>query len=114
MRNTATATLVVLLAGAAHAQTWLTDPAFGAQRNAYGPGVQMDATGGAYRGTPSRPREPRARSLRARAAQNVPSSVPTGLQPSGRTPSLLSALNTPRLRTSDRHTATRTPKVASR
>src|SRR5262249_60001763 len=50
----------------------------------------------------------------ARAAQNVPSSDPTGLQPSGRTPSLLSALNTPRLRTTDRHTSIRTPKFASR
>jgi len=47
-------------------------------------------------------------------AQNVPSSDPTGLQPSGRTPSLLSALNTPRLSTMDCHTAMRTPKVASR
>jgi hypothetical protein len=54
MRNTITVTLVVLvLAGAAHAQTWATDPAFGARRNAYGPGVHMDATGRAYRDTPS-------------------------------------------------------------
>jgi hypothetical protein len=54
MRTTLTATLVaLLLAGAVHAQTWLTDPAFGAQRNAYGPGVHMDATGRAYRDTPS-------------------------------------------------------------
>jgi hypothetical protein len=47
--------VALLLAGAAsaHAQTWLTDPAFGAQRNAYGPGVHMDATGGEYRDTPS-------------------------------------------------------------
>jgi hypothetical protein len=41
------------LASATHAQTWLTDPAFGARRNAYGPGVHMDATGRAYRDTPS-------------------------------------------------------------
>jgi hypothetical protein len=36
--------LALLLVGAAsaHAQTWLTDPAFGARRDAYGPGV-LDA-----------------------------------------------------------------------
>jgi hypothetical protein len=45
--------LVLVGAAAAHAQTWLTDPAFGAQRNAYGPGVHMDATGRAYGDTPS-------------------------------------------------------------
>jgi hypothetical protein len=39
---------VLVGAAAAHAQTWLTDPAFGAQRNAYGPGVHMDATGRPY------------------------------------------------------------------
>jgi hypothetical protein len=54
MRTLVTATLVaVLLGGLAHAQTWLTDPTYGAQRNAYGPGVHMDATGRAYRDTPS-------------------------------------------------------------
>ena len=41
------------LAGAAHAQTWLTDPAFGARRDAYGPRAHMDATGRAYHDTPS-------------------------------------------------------------
>jgi hypothetical protein len=43
--------LAVLLVGAASAsaQTLLTDPAFGAQRDAYGLGVHMDATGRAYR-----------------------------------------------------------------
>jgi hypothetical protein len=40
--------LLLVGAAAAHAQTWLTDPAFGAQRNAYGPGVHVDATGRAY------------------------------------------------------------------
>jgi hypothetical protein len=45
--------VVLVGAAAAHAQTWLTDPAFGAQRNAYGPGVHMDATGRAYRDAPS-------------------------------------------------------------
>jgi hypothetical protein len=42
--------LALLLGGAAavHAQAWLTDPAFGARRNAYGPGVHMDATGRPY------------------------------------------------------------------
>jgi hypothetical protein len=56
MRKTITAPLIALLlvgAASAHAQTWLTDPAFGAQRNVYGPGVHMDATGRAYRDTPS-------------------------------------------------------------
>jgi hypothetical protein len=57
MWKTITATLIaVLLSGAAHAQTCLTDPVFGAQRNAYGPGVHMDATGRAYRDTPSNAR----------------------------------------------------------
>src|SRR5262245_47163898 len=45
--------LSALLAGAAHAQTWLTDPAFGARRDTYGPGVHMDATGRPYRDNPS-------------------------------------------------------------
>jgi hypothetical protein len=56
MRKIITAPLIAVLlvgAGSAHAQTWLTDPAYGAQRNAYGPGVHMDATGRAYRDTPS-------------------------------------------------------------
>ena len=54
MRTLVAATLVAaLLGGVAHAQTSLTDPAYGAQRNAYGPGVHMDATGRAYRDTPS-------------------------------------------------------------
>jgi hypothetical protein len=54
-----------------------------------------------------------ARAHHGGQAQNVASSVPTGLQPSGRTPALLSALNTPRLSTTDRHTPIRTPNVAS-
>jgi hypothetical protein len=47
--------LAVLVASAAPAaaQTWQTDPAFGARRDAYGPGVHMDATGRAYRDNPS-------------------------------------------------------------
>jgi hypothetical protein len=45
--------LLLIGAAAAHAQTWQTDPAFGALRNAYGPGVHMDATGRAYGDTPS-------------------------------------------------------------
>ena len=47
--------LALLLIGAApgHAQTWQTDPAFGARRDAYGPGVHMDAIGRVYRDTPS-------------------------------------------------------------
>jgi hypothetical protein len=56
MRVTRVALLVGVLAGpvsAAHAQTWLTDPAFGARRDAYGPGVNMDATGRAYHDRPS-------------------------------------------------------------
>ena len=44
---------VVGLACAAQAQTWETDPAFGAKRNAYGPGVHMDATGRPYRDSAS-------------------------------------------------------------
>jgi hypothetical protein len=47
------AALVLFVAPAAYAQTWLTDPAYGARRNAYGPGVHMDATGRAYHDTPS-------------------------------------------------------------
>jgi hypothetical protein len=54
MRTLITATLVsVLLGNIVHAQTWLTDPAFGARRDAYGPGVHMDATGRAYHDNPS-------------------------------------------------------------
>jgi hypothetical protein len=53
MTTLRTLAVLLLLAGAASAQTWLTDPAFGAQRNAYGPGVHMDATGRAYGDTPS-------------------------------------------------------------
>jgi hypothetical protein len=45
--------LLVVGGATAHAQTWLTDAAYGARRNAYGPGVHMDATGRAYRDTPS-------------------------------------------------------------
>jgi hypothetical protein len=45
--------LLLVAAASAPAQTWLTDPAFGARRDAYGPGVHMDATGRAYRDTPS-------------------------------------------------------------
>lgn len=33
----------------ASAQSWETDPAFGARRNAFGPGLHMDATGRPYR-----------------------------------------------------------------
>jgi hypothetical protein len=42
--------LALLLGGAsaALAQTWQTDPAFGARRDAYGPGAHMDATGRLY------------------------------------------------------------------
>jgi hypothetical protein len=40
--------LGLVVAGAAHAQTWLTDPAYGARRDAYGLGTHMDATGRAY------------------------------------------------------------------
>jgi hypothetical protein len=47
------ALVVGWLVAPAGAQTWLTDPAYGAQRNAYGPGVHMDASGRAYRDTPS-------------------------------------------------------------
>jgi hypothetical protein len=39
---------LLLLAGAASAQSWLTDPAFGARRDAYGLGAHMDATGRLY------------------------------------------------------------------
>jgi hypothetical protein len=45
--------LLLVGAAAARAQTWETDPAFGARRNAYGPGVHMDATGRAYHDNPS-------------------------------------------------------------
>jgi hypothetical protein len=46
--------LAVLVASAAPAaaQTWKTDPAFGARRNAYGPGIHTDATGRAYEDSP--------------------------------------------------------------
>jgi len=53
MRLALVALLVGVLVGPVGAQTWLTDPAYGAQRNAYGPGVHMDASGRAYRDTPS-------------------------------------------------------------
>jgi hypothetical protein len=53
MTTLRTLAVLLLLAGAASAQSWLTDPAFGARRDAYGPGVHMDATGRAYRDTPS-------------------------------------------------------------
>jgi hypothetical protein len=44
----------VLLAATAHAGDWLwTNPATGAQRNARGPGINVDAFGRAYRDTPS-------------------------------------------------------------
>jgi hypothetical protein len=43
-----------LLAGAAHAESWLwTDPATGAQRNARGPGNHVDAFGRTFHDTPS-------------------------------------------------------------
>src|SRR5262245_59746440 len=37
------------LATAGELAPWQTDPAFGARRDAFGPGVHMDATGGVYR-----------------------------------------------------------------
>jgi hypothetical protein len=37
------------LATAGDLAPWMTDPAFGARRDAFGPGVHMDATGGVYR-----------------------------------------------------------------
>jgi hypothetical protein len=37
------------LATAGELAPWLTDPAFGAKRNAFGPGIHQDATGGIYR-----------------------------------------------------------------
>lgn len=37
------------LAAAGKLAPWMTDPAFGARRDAFGPGVHMDATGGVYR-----------------------------------------------------------------
>jgi hypothetical protein len=37
------------LAGAEDLAPWMTDPAYGAQRDAFGPGVHRDATGGVYR-----------------------------------------------------------------
>jgi hypothetical protein len=40
--------LGLFVACAAHAQTWQTDPANGAQRNVYGPGGHVDATGRTY------------------------------------------------------------------
>lgn len=36
-------------AAAAELAPWMTDPAFRARRDAFGPGVHMDATGGVYR-----------------------------------------------------------------
>jgi hypothetical protein len=47
------AALLLLVGAAAQAQTWLTDPAYGARRNAYGPGTHMDATGRPYTDNPS-------------------------------------------------------------
>jgi hypothetical protein len=37
------------LAVAGELAPWMTDPRFGARRDAFGPGVHMDATGGVYR-----------------------------------------------------------------
>jgi hypothetical protein len=37
------------LAAAGDLAPWMTDPHFGARRDAFGPGVHMDATGGVYR-----------------------------------------------------------------
>jgi hypothetical protein len=37
------------LAGAEELAPWMTDPRLGARRDAFGPGVHMDATGGVYR-----------------------------------------------------------------
>jgi hypothetical protein len=37
------------LATAGDLAPWMTDPRFGARRDAFGPGVHMDATGGVYR-----------------------------------------------------------------
>ena len=53
MRLALGAFLVGVVVAPISAQTWLTDPASGARRNAYGPGVHMDASGRAYRDTPS-------------------------------------------------------------
>ena len=44
--------VTVLVAIGANAQTWETDPAFGAKRNAFGPGIHMDATGRPYKDNP--------------------------------------------------------------
>jgi hypothetical protein len=48
MTTLRTLAVLLLLAGAASAQSWLTDPAFGARRDAYGLGAHMDATGRLY------------------------------------------------------------------
>lgn len=45
-------TVTALAALSANAQTWETDPAYGAKRNAYGPGIHMDATGRPYKDDP--------------------------------------------------------------
>ena len=45
-------TVTALVALSANAQTWETDPAFGAKRNVYGPGIHMDATGRPYKDNP--------------------------------------------------------------
>jgi hypothetical protein len=50
------AAVVLLIVPTAQAQTWLTDPAYGARRNAYGPGTHMDATGRPYTDNPSNAR----------------------------------------------------------
>lgn len=63
------ALLMLLFSGLAHAQTWQTDPRFGARPNAFGPGVHMDATGRPYRdqavggGTVLQPVQPNAYGL---------------------------------------------------
>jgi hypothetical protein len=53
-RTLRSCTLILLLgatslATAGELAPWMTDPPFGARRDAYGPGVHMDATGGVYR-----------------------------------------------------------------
>jgi hypothetical protein len=55
MKLLATLLLAGLLAPATHANdNWLwTDPANGAERNAYGPGIHADSFGRAYRDTPA-------------------------------------------------------------
>jgi hypothetical protein len=53
-RTLRSCTLILLLGATSPATAgelvpWMTAPAFGARRDAFGPGVHMDATGGVYR-----------------------------------------------------------------